>query len=81
MGLPKRGGQILAQTELGRQLERSGAQYLGYEIIDGRRREYFHVKTTEQDARCSQIAICVLHDWAENLGVAFDPEFIKTLKK
>lgn len=77
----KKKKKLLAETELGRSFEASGADYLGYEVIDGKRREYFHVKMKRNKARCDQLAVCVCYDWAENLGVAFDPEFIKTLKK
>jgi len=69
------------ETELGKGLFQKGAEYLGYKVRGRKRWEYFHVRTSPRNARCEQIAVGVCGDRADNLGVAFDPKFLQTLRR
>ena len=73
--------QARAKTDLGRELQSHGAEYLGYNRIGGRRREYFYKQMDESHSRMDMLAVAVMDGIAENMGVAFDPEFMKTLKE
>ena len=72
--------QARAETDLGIELQAHGAEYLGYELVGERRREYFHKRIGRGHGRMNMLAIAVMDGLAESMGVAFDPEFLKTLK-